>query len=127
MTNTIPGWTKPLVDDGWVGDDQRFPTARQVVCWTDCPTCGAEKGHYCADGRLNKRTGEMMDLADWMAEKESPAAPSCQLRRQRGRAELKKRINAEKRRQKELRKAVDKVHKARAARRAGQPDSFALF
>lgn len=129
MTNTIPGWTTPLVDDGWVGDEQRFPTARQIVLWTDCPTCAAEKGHYCTDGRMNRKTGEMMDLADWLATNDGVGAPapSCAQRRQRGRAELKKRINAEKRRQKQLRKAMDKYHAAKSARAAGQPDSFALF
>jgi len=123
MTNTIPGWTAPLVDDGWVGDEQRYPTARQIVCWTDCPTCGAQKGKYCEDGRMNKKTGEMMDLATWIVENNGPVAtPSCQKRRQRGRAELRRRISAEKRRQASIRKAVDKVLAARHARRSGQVD-----
>jgi hypothetical protein len=128
MTN-IPGWTSPLVDDGWIGDQQRFPTARQIVCWTDCPTCGAEKGHYCTDGRMDKKTGEMMDLAEWMRANDDAGAPapSCSMRRQRGRSELKKKITAEKRRLNQIHKAVDKVSAAKAARKAGLPDSFSLF
>jgi hypothetical protein len=124
MTTNIPGWTSPLVDDGWVGDNQRFPTARQVVLWSDCPTCGAEKGHYCSDGRMNKKTGEMVDLADWLEQNgdNGPAVPSCALRRQRGRKELKKKINAEKRRLAQIEKAMDKYYAARNARHAGQTD-----
>lgn len=126
MTTNIPGWTSPLVDDGWVGEQQRFPTARQIVLWADCPTCGAEKGKYCSDGRLNKKTGEMIDLADWLNQNDESgvAAPSCTLRRQRGRNELKKRVNAEKRRLAQIAKAMDKYYAARNARRAGQTDAL---
>ena len=126
MTQRLPGWTVPLADDGWVGEEQRFPTARQVVCWTDCPTCGAEKGTYCSDGRMNKKTGEIMDLADWLAEHDGVGVgtPSCTLRRQRGRTELKKRINAEKRRLASIAKAVEKYRPERMARRAAQVDAL---
>lgn len=116
--DNYPGWTTPLVDDGWVGDDQKFPTARQVVCWVDCPTCNAPKGKYCEDGRINKKTGEMLDLAEWVADHGGHGAPSvsCTLRRQRARKELRKRINAEKRRLKSIEKAMDWYYDERSKR-----------
>ena len=119
MTPNLPGWTIALTDDGWVGELQRFPTARQVVCWTDCPTCGVAKGEYCTDGRRVKKTGEMLSLDDWLDMNGMNApAPSCERRRQRGRSELKKRVNAEKRRLASIEKAVTKVKVARAERQS---------
>jgi len=78
---------------------------------------------------MNKKTGEMIDLAEWIKASDTVGAPapSCKLRRQRGRKEFNKRLNAEQRRQKQIRKAVDKSNASKAARASGQPDSFSLF
>lgn len=117
---SLPGWTKPLHDDGWTGNNQRFPTARQIVVWTDCPECGAERGMYCTAGRVAKKTGELLDLADWLELNGGSApAPSCPKRRQRARKELNKRIKAEERRQQEMHRAMTKVGAARTARSMG--------
>ena len=124
-----PGWTQPLDDDGWVGDEQRFPTARQIVCWADCPECGAAKGEYCTAGRVVKKTGEWLDLDDWLELHGANApAPSCHLRCQRGRSELKRRRNERERKAKQIRKAVEKVRSAKQQRRlAKEAESNPLF
>lgn len=124
--NNLPGWTTPLVDDGWVGEDQKFPTTRQVVCWTDCPTCGAERGTYCSAGLVVKKTGEMLDLAGWVEANNGHGAPapSCAMRRQRARGELRKRINAEKRRLKQIQKAMDWYYEERNKRRGDQTEAL---